>query len=221
MKAWVSHRLGTPRTALTLQPAHPLPSPLPPTTTNLLIRISHAALNPADVFFLSIFPPSLLPFRRTPIPGLDFSGTVVAAGPGAMFSPGTKVCGTLSVRLVATGHGSLAEYVLVPEELVAKVPEGLVAKVPEGLGMREAAGLGVVGQTATLAMRATEGGLSGKEGRKVLVNGASGGLGSMIVQLAKAEGARVVGVCSGGNGEFVKGLGADEVCGLVLFSRSC
>jgi NADPH:quinone reductase-like Zn-dependent oxidoreductase len=206
MKAWVSHRLGSPRTSLTLKPNHPLPSPLPPTSTNLLIHVSHAALNPADLVFLSLLPPSLLPFRRTPIPGLDFSGTVVSAGPDATLSPGTRVCGTLSVRLVATGHGSLAKYVLVPE--------GLVAKVPEGLGMGEAAGLGVVGQTATLAMRATEGALvDGKEGRrrKVLVNGASGGLGSMIVQLAKAEGARVVGVCSAGNGEFVRGMGADEV----------
>lgn len=106
----------------------------------------------------------------------------------------------MSVGLVATGHGSLAEYV--------PVPASLVSRIPDGFGLRESAGLGIVSQTAMIAM-GEAGGLG--KGDRVLVNGASGGLGSMIVQLAKSYGAEVVGVCSGVNEEMVKGFGADEV----------
>ncbi|KAB5583621.1 hypothetical protein GE09DRAFT_986167 [Coniochaeta sp. 2T2.1] len=198
MRAWVLTRLGSPRAAMSLQPSFPSPSVHPPTGTSLLIHISYAALNPADAHFMTILTP-LLPFRRRPIPGLDFSGVVVSSGPDATLAPGTKVCGALSVGLVAWGSGSLAEYVLVPE--------GLVAVVPKGMELREAAGLGIVGQTAVIAHREADG---LEEGSRVLVNGASGGLGAMITQIAKGRGARVTGVCSGGNGEFVRGLGADE-----------
>lgn len=199
MKSYLVTRLGPPHTSLTLQTTLPIPGPA--TGTSLLIRVSHAALNPADVGFMAMIP-TLLPFRRTPIPGLDFSGTVVSAGPEAPadLGPGTGVCGAMSVSLVARGNGSLAEYVLVPA--------ALVSRVPDSLGLREACGLGIVGQTALIAVRET-GGL--KKGDRVLVNGASGGLGGMIVQLAKADGAYVVGVCSEGNAEFVKRLGTVEV----------
>lgn len=197
MRAWIATRLGEPRRAMTLQPAWPTPPP--PTGTNLLVRISYAALNPADVGFLSFLTP-LLPFRRTPVPGLDFSGVVVLAGPEAALAAGARVCGALAVGMVATGHGTLAEYVVVPE--------GLVAAVPAGMGLGEAAGLGIVGQTAVIAHREAP---ELKKGSRVLVNGASGGLGAMVVQIAKGRGAWVVGVCSGGNAEMVRGLGADEV----------
>ncbi|OIW27673.1 zinc alcohol dehydrogenase [Coniochaeta ligniaria NRRL 30616] len=198
MKAWVAVRLGTPRRAMQLQPAWPVPPP--PTGANILVRVAYAALNPADVGFLSFLSP-LLPFRRTPVPGLDFSGTVVQAGPDvAGLGVGARVCGALSVGMVATNSGTLAEYIVVPE--------GLVAVVPRGMGMREAAGLGIVGQTAVIAHR--EAGGMGSGSSRVLVNGASGGLGAMVTQIAKGRGAWVVGVCSGGNGEFVRGLGADE-----------
>jgi len=84
-----------------------------------------------------------------------------------------------------------------------------ISVVPENVPMDEAAGLGSVGQTAVkMCQRA---GI--KEGDKVLVNGASGGVGTMLVQVAKAMGASVVvGICSGKNVEFVKEVGADEVC---------
>ncbi|KAH8906849.1 NAD(P)-binding protein [Coniochaeta sp. PMI_546] len=198
MKAWIATRLGEPRRAMQLQTSWPAPPP--PTTGNqLLVRVAYAALNPADVGFMSFLTP-LLPFRRTPVPGLDFSGTVVRAGPEVKELPiGARVCGALSVGLVATNSGTLAEYIVVPESLVAVVPGSL--------GMREAAGLGIVGQTAVIAHREAAG--LGK-GSRVLVNGASGGLGAMVLQIAKGRGAWVVGVCSKANEEFVRGLGADE-----------
>lgn len=204
MKAWVATRLGTPRQALQLRTN--LPTPPPPSGSDILIRVHYAALNPADVGFMAFLSP-LIPFRRAPVPGLDFAGVVVRAGPGAgaAVQVGARVCGAVSVGLHATNTGSLAEYVVVPE--------GLVAVVPEGLGLREACGLGIVGQTAVIAHREASG--LGKGGR-VLVNGASGGLGAMVVQIAKGRGAWVVGVCSGPNEEFVRGLGADEVC--LVFS---
>lgn len=207
MKAWIATRLGSPRQALQLRTSQP--TPRAPTGSDLLVRVCYAALNPADVGFMAFLPPSLLPFRRAPVPGLDFAGVVVAAGPGAEAEVGARVCGAVSVGLHATNTGSLAEYVVVPA--------ALVARVPAGMGLREACGLGIVGQTAVIAHR--EATALGK-GSRVLVNGASGGLGAMVLQIAKGRGARVVGVCSGGNEEFVRGLGADEVGFVLLFSYS-
>ena len=202
MKAWVGQRTGPPAQAISLQTDRPVPGA--PTGNDLLIKISHAALNPADAVLMR-FLPTLLPFRRAPIPGLDFAGHVVLAGPdaataaGDLARPGTPVCGALAVGLVATGRGSLAEYVVVPAELVAPWPRGVAGSA--------AAGLGVVGQTAAIALR--EAGLMA--GDRVLVNGASGGLGNMLVQLSKGHGAYVVGVCSAENEALVRRLGADEV----------
>jgi len=199
MKAWIATRLGTPRQAMRLQTSWPTPPP--PTGADILVRVSYAALNPADVGFMAFLSPFLIPFRRTPVPGLDFSGVIVGTGPDSKLEVGTRVCGAMSVGVHARNVGSLAEYVVVPDSLVAVVPEGM-------MGMREASGLGIVGQTAVIAHREADG-LG--EGSRVLVNGASGGLGAMVLQIAKGRGARVVGVCSGTNEEFVRGLGADEV----------
>jgi NADPH:quinone reductase-like Zn-dependent oxidoreductase len=95
----------------------------------------------------------------------------------------------------------LAEYV--------KLPAGLLALKPKEMSWEEAAGCGVVGQTVNTVLKAA-GGLIG-EGKRVLINGASGGVGTVLVQRVKAEGAVVVGVCSKGNFGLVTGLGADEV----------
>lgn len=207
MKAWVGTRAGQPDQVLKLHTDRPVPPP--PTGSNLLVKVTYAALNPADVVFIR-FLPTLLPFRRQPTPGLDFCGRVVLAGPAAPaeFGPGTDVCGALSVGLVATGNGSLAEYVVVPAALVAVKPPALTDAA--------AAGLGTPGQTATIALR--EAGV--KEGDRVLVNGASGGLGNMLVQLSKGHGADVVGVCSGPNAAMVKRLGAEEVSAPVVAPQS-
>lgn len=206
MRAWQVTAWGTvPSTSLTFAAAHPMP--LPPSGSDLLVRISHACLNPVDLALMSLIPASL-PFRRRPIPGLDFVGAVAQVGPDAPthLAVGATVCGALAVRDVFFGAGTLAEYVVVPAERVAVVPEVM----SRGGREAEAAGLGVAGQTVVEMMKAAELG-SSCAGKRVLVIGASGGVGSLLVQILQTRCAVVVGVCSGRNAEFVKRLGVDEV----------
>jgi NADPH:quinone reductase-like Zn-dependent oxidoreductase len=124
--------------------------------------------------------------------GLDLAGIVEAVGPGVTrFGVGDAVYGS--------GRGSFAEYAVAPEtKLAAK---------PLSLSFEQAAAVPVSAVTALQGLR------TGKirEGQKVLVTGASGGVGSYAVQLAKAYGADVTGVCSTGKIGFVRSLGADHV----------
>lgn len=201
MKAWLVTKNGEPKDALTLNADYPVPKQVK--GGNILVKVTHAALNPADLNFMANIP-NWVPFRRNPIVGLDFAGNVVQVGSsvpsGLGISVGAEVCGAFNVLSVAVGRGSLAEYVEVPADKVALRPKGIMA--------RDAAGaLGIAGQTAWLVLK--EAGV--KPGDRVLVNGASGGVGSVLVQVAKAKGAVVYGVCSAANAEFVKGLGAEEV----------
>lgn len=156
--------------------------------------------------------PVWLPFRRNPVVGLDFSGTVVAVGSAitlkshADLQIGAHVAGALNVMSALQGRGSMAEYVEVPASKVTPLPS--LKGGPEKLGLRDAAGaLGIAGQTAAKVMDEAK----LQKGDTVLVNGASGGVGSVLVQVAKASGATVYGVCSAANAELVKRLGADEV----------
>lgn len=152
----------------------------------------------------------LLPmvFRTKPsIPDMDFAGTIVSAGSEVPASrdlkPGTKVFGNVPVgQHIGKGKGSMAEFVVVPESSVCKTPEGLPQE--------QAAGLGIAGCSALVLLDAAK----LKKGDKVLVNAASGGVGSLAVQLVRStvsETGEVVATCSGANVEMVKGLGADEV----------
>jgi NADPH:quinone reductase-like Zn-dependent oxidoreductase len=130
---------------------------------------------------------------KNPVPGLDVAGVVEEVGAGVTrFAPGDRVFGI--------GVGSFAEY--------ARASEGKIAATPPDLGDAEAATVGVSGLTALQAVR--DHGRVGA-GQAVLVLGASGGVGSFAVQIAKAHGARVTGVCSAAKADLVRGLGADEV----------
>lgn len=129
---------------------------------------------------------------RTRVPGLDLAGTVAAVGAGVTrFGVGDPVLGI--------GRGSLAEYALVPEKKLSHRP----AAVPP----EQAAVVPVSGLTAIQALDAAAVGA----GSRVLVLGASGGVGSWTVQLAVDAGAEVTGVCSGAKAEFVESLGASRV----------
>ncbi|KAK4150468.1 hypothetical protein C8A00DRAFT_46150 [Chaetomidium leptoderma] len=208
MKSWSATSFGTPRQALTLNPSIPLPTPnLTSTSTALLLKITHVSLNPADLVLLRSLPP-WLPFRRAPVPGCDFAGEIVALG-GAVpdelgLAVGDRVCGALGLAGVALGRGTLAEFVVVDC--------GLVAKVPARWGGAMAVGvMGIAGQTAAQMVKGVVGdGGGGLEGRRVLVNGASGGVGTVVVQICKGLGAEVVAVCSGANAGLVERLGAVE-----------
>ncbi len=129
---------------------------------------------------------------RTRVPGLDLAGTVAAVGPGVTrFAVGDPVLGI--------GRGSFAEYAVAREDKLSHRPAGLAAE--------DAAVVPVSGLTALQALDAAD----ARPGSRVLVLGASGGVGSWTVQLAVDAGAEVTGVCSGAKAGFVESLGATRV----------
>ena len=214
MLAWTHTTSGSPLEILQLSPSHPVPTPT--STYPLLIKISYTSLSPGASIMMHITPSLFRPSHAS-IPELDFSGYIDSISSSEDIKilwekkglkVGSKVFGSLPVgQSVKNGAGTLAEYVVVSVESVLEIP-----KYENGMemGMQEAAGLGVAGITAMALIEAAD----VKEGEKVLVNGASGGIGSMVVQMVRkrvGRGGKVVGVCSGRNREMILGLGVDEM----------
>ncbi|GIF69480.1 NADPH:quinone reductase [Asanoa ishikariensis] len=164
----------------------------------MLVRVEAAALNAYDWHVMRGDPrlARLSTGRSGPrarIRGRDFAGRVSAVGADVQrVRPGDAVFGDLG-----DANGAFAEYACVPESLVAPAPVNLTAQ--------QAAALPLAGATALLGLRDVESGF------RVLINGASGGVGTLAVQLAKAAGATVTAVCSTRNVDLVSSLGADEV----------
>ena len=130
---------------------------------------------------------------RNTCPGSDFSGTVEAVGRNVTeFQPGEEVFGVRA--------GALAQYICVRRN-------GAMVSKPNNLSFEQAASV----PTALVALQGLRDTGHVKAGQKVLINGASGGVGTFAVQIAKAFGAEVTGVCSTGNVDLVKSLGADHV----------
>jgi NADPH:quinone reductase-like Zn-dependent oxidoreductase len=205
MRAWIHSRPGKPSDVLEL--SSQIPTPTIKTPTDVLVRVSYAALNPGGSIMMQLCPFFL---RSSPaIPEMDFSGVVVDAGEEALKSDriavGDHVFGSIGVgEHIKAGSGALAGYVVVPIANVLRKPSNNATDA-------EAAGIGTAGCTAMALMERC--GL--KNGDSVLVNGASGGIGATVVQIARdlvGKNGRVVAICSGGNAEMVRGLGADEVC---------
>ncbi|MCR6032138.1 zinc-binding dehydrogenase [Nocardioides sp. zg-579] len=135
---------------------------------------------------------------RNPVPGLDLAGVVVSVGRGVRdFAPGDAVFGT--------GRGSYAEY--------AVAAAGKLAPLPACLTFEEAAAVPISGQTALAAIRKAR----GVAGKRVMVIGAGGGVGTFAVQIAKAQGAHVTAACSAAKVDYVRSLGAD---GVIDYTRS-
>jgi len=202
MAAIVADRYGSPDVLRLEEVELPVPE-----ADEVLIEVQAAGVNAADWHLLRADPPfvRLMGFGllrpNDEIPGADVAGRVEAVGRDVTeFEPGDEVFGDLS----ACGHGAFAEYVCAPED-------ALVSK-PADLTFEEAAAVPLAAVTALQALR--EGGI--QEGQKVLVVGASGGVGTYAVQIAKAYGAEVTGVCSTGKVDLVRSLGADHV---VDYSR--
>ncbi len=194
MKAIVQHRYGPPSESLEFREAdRPQPG-----DDEVLVRVRASSVNPADWFTLVGRPYVLRPMfgLRRPkhqIPGKDVSGTVEAVGSQVTrFKPGDEVYGELPA-------GAYAEYATAREEILALKPANL--------GFPEAAAVPLAGITALQGIRDV-GGV--RAGHRVLVNGASGGVGTFAVQVAKSLGAHVTGVCSTRNVDLVQSIGADD-----------
>jgi NADPH:quinone reductase-like Zn-dependent oxidoreductase len=163
----------------------------------VLVRVRAASVNPMDWYGMTGRPwiarPSFGMRRpREPVLGVDFAGMVEAVGAGVTgLEPGDEVYGA--------HHGALAEYVCARDAVAPK---------PDNLSFEQAAAVPVAALTALQALR--DKGMV-QPGQKVLVNGASGGVGTFAVQIAKALGAEVTGVCSTGKVELVRSLGAHHV----------
>jgi NADPH:quinone reductase-like Zn-dependent oxidoreductase len=158
----------------------------------VLVRVHYASVNPVDWKLMAA---GRLPYPA--IPGGDFAGEVVAIGANA----GTFACGDLVAGIVNQRErgGSYAEYVVVPvTEIVTK---------PAALSMAEAAAYPTV---AVAAWRYLVEAAKVEPGERVLVHGGSGGVGSVVVQIAKARGAHVIATASAANHAYLRDIGADE-----------
>lgn len=162
------------------------------------IAVRASAVNPADWLVMRgpLFLRATSGFRRPkhPIPGMDVAGVVDAVGRDVSgFAVGDEVYGELA-------RGAFAEQVCTPPEVIARKPGNL--------SFEQAAAAPLAGLTALHALRDVG---RVQPGDRVLIIGASGGVGTFAVQIAKAMGAEVTGVCSSRNVELVRSIGADHV----------
>jgi NADPH:quinone reductase-like Zn-dependent oxidoreductase len=163
-----------------------------------LVRIKAAAINPVDAAVREGYLKAFLPYEFPIIPGWDVAGIVEERGFSARrFDVGDEVYAY--ARRPTVHFGTFAEYIVVPESYLALRPKSL--------SFEEASGIPLVGLTAYQCLYAA-GNL--QEGQTVLILGASGGVGSIGIQLVKAKGAHVIGVASVKNHPYMKTLGADE-----------
>jgi NADPH:quinone reductase-like Zn-dependent oxidoreductase len=173
-----------------------------PRANEVLVKIHAASVNAydwrymrADPFLVRLVGGLLRP--RNPRLGADLAGRVEAVGSQVtLFRPGDEIYGDLA----AAGHGTFAEYIAVPEHALALKPANLT--------FEQAAAVPMAAVTALQALR--DGGKI-QAGHKVLIIGASGGVGTFAVQIARSFGAEVTAVCSTRNVTLVQSLGADHI----------
>ncbi len=170
-----------------------------PGDDEVLVKVRAAGVNPLDWHYMRGSPYIMRLGSGIGAPkdtrmGVDFAGTVEAVGANvSRFQVGDDVFGGRS--------GAFAEYLVIPEDRA-------LALKPSNVSFEQAAAVPIAAITALQALR-DKGGL--EPGQKVLINGASGGVGTFAVQIAKAMGAEVSGVCSTRNVEMVRSIGADHV----------
>lgn len=193
MKAIVYHNYGSPDVLKCVEVEKPAAG-----DDEVLIKVCAASVNPLDFHFMRGTPffirimAGLRKPKNTGV-GRDVAGRVEAVGRNVTeFKPGDEVFGTC--------RGAFAEYVCASES-------SLVIK-PENVTFEQAASVPVAGLSALQSLRDKA---NIQPGQKVLINGASGGVGTFSVQLAKSFGADVTGVCSTRNVEMVRSIGADRV----------
>ena len=197
MKAITYTRYGSPDVLRLEEVAKPTPR-----ANEVLVKICAASVNAydwrymrADPFLVRLVGGIFKP--RNPRLGADIAGQVEAVGSDVtQFRPGDEIYGDLA----ASGNGAFAEYIAVPEQALALKPANLT--------FEQAAAVPMAAVTALQALR--DGGKI-RAGHQVLINGASGGVGTFAVQIAKAFGAEVTAVCSTRNVALVRSLGADQI----------
>ncbi|GMQ94221.1 MAG: NAD(P)-dependent alcohol dehydrogenase [Acidimicrobiia bacterium] len=193
MKAIVQYKYGSPDVLELREVDKPVVG-----DDDVLVRVRAASVNPFDWHmmrgrpYLARIQAGLLKPKQ-PIQGADMAGQVVAVGRNVtLFQPGDEVFGEYK--------RTFAEYVCVPEHGIAPKPTNLT--------FEQAAAIPLAGITALQGLR-DKGQI--RQGHKVLINGASGGVGTFAVQIAKSFGAEVTGVCSTRNVDMVRSIGADHV----------
>ncbi len=193
MKAIVHDRYGAPDVLRLEDVDKPTPA-----DNEVLVRVRAAAVNARDWHTMRGDPYLArmtfgLRGPKVRIRGTDFAGQVAAVGRNVTrFRPGDEVFGEAAA--------AFAEYVSVPDDVVEPKPANL--------SFEQAAALPLAGNTALTGLRDAA---RTQPGQRVLINGASGGVGTFAVQLARSFGAHVTGVCSTRNAELVRSLGADHV----------
>lgn len=177
-----------------------------PRDNEMLVRVHASTVTIGDVILRKmprfVMGPmmTIMGFKMKKIAGHELAGTVEAVGKDiGSFRTGDQIFGTTT----GLRCGANAEYVCIPEE----GGRGMVGRKPANLSFGEAAAVPIGGITALQILRSA----NIEKGDKVLIYGASGSVGTYAVQLAKYYGAYVTGVCSGGNLDLVRSIGADEV----------
>ena len=196
MKAAVYSKYGPPEVVRIAEVEKPAPK-----ANEVLIKVYATTVNRTDcgfrsaVYFISRFFSGLFK-PKYKILGNEFAGEIVSIGQSVkMFRTGDKVFGYNDTRF-----GAHAEFMIMPET-------GPITTIPESLSFAEAAPITEGGHYALCDIRAAK----IKSGQDILINGATGAIGSAAVQIVKSLGAKVTAVCSTGNVELVKALGADWV----------
>jgi NADPH:quinone reductase-like Zn-dependent oxidoreductase len=185
-------------TARDTQPAvQDLPQP-EPAAGEVLVEVEAASVNGFDLSVAAGYVWDMIPHEFPVVLGRDLVGTVTALGDGVQsFSVGDRVAGVIPGMALSARNGTFAEYVAVAATAVTAVPSGVDAQ--------QAAVIGLAGVAASDAIEA----LGVQPGETVLVSGATGGVGSIAVQLAAAAGATVIATAQPGTeDEYVRGLGA-------------
>ena len=191
MKAFAIEEFGGPGSV------HDLPIP-EPTEGQLRVRVAAAGLNPFDNAVVQGYTKDMMEHRFPLVPGMDSSGTVDSLGEGVEgWAVGEEAFGSVGKKYL--GEGTLAEFVTMSA--------GTVAHKPSSIDHTMAAAIPTAAVTALNMADA----LQLSQGQTLVAVGATGGVGSYLVQLAAQRGAQVVAVCRGENADYARRLGAVEV----------